>query len=403
MTANFQNLGFLFVKMFIFNPNHFVSRPSLCQAAKHYDQLKLLTMNFNKLYHDKGIEAAENQNYALALEYLTKSILINNGPWKIEAYKIRGFLYSNLDLQREAIEDLNIVENEVKNDVKVYLCRGSNYHILGDFDNALKDYYSALELDEYLYETNHNLYLLHKDKKQYNEALKFLIKTINVNPSEEALNEKKLIEGLIKKVEIENTRTTSVNEHLIVFIETETNGMPNSFESSYRDINNWPRLVRLNYSIYSINGKLIENNSKIIKPCDFIIPVEVSNIHTITTEIALIKGHELELVLSEFLDKIENATIIVGHNIDFYEKVLGAEFYRLFKYNPLVKFNKYCTMKNGAAICKIKNSFGYKWPKIKELYNYLFDEMNFDDLNNSNIQITAQCYFEMKKKEYTNF
>ena len=60
------------------------------------------------------------------------------------------------------------------------------------------------------------------------------------------------------------------------------------------------------------------------------------------------------------------------------------------------KTDKICTMKIGTDVCKIPGPYGFKWPKLEELYRHLFGE-NFIGAHDalSDCQATASCFFKM--------
>lgn len=134
-----------------------------------------------------------------------------------------------------------------------------------------------------------------------------------------------------------------------------------------------------------------------------LIPSDSSRIHGITTQKAISEGIEIEIALSEFQTMLSKATYLVAHNMEFDEKIIGAEFYRLKNSDPLVSKAKFCTMKNSSIIsfCSIaSNKYGScKWPKLSELHYKLFGT-NFEDAHNASIdiQVTAKCFFALRKK-----
>jgi DNA polymerase III epsilon subunit-like protein len=192
----------------------------------------------------------------------------------------------------------------------------------------------------------------------------------------------------------------TVNSNYLLFFDTETTGLPKNWKAPASNTNNWPRLVQFAWQLYDENGKLIESNSSIIKPDNFVIPKEASNVHGITTEKAYVEGEDLQQVLEEFKQKVDKANLLIAHNMSFDEKVIGAEFFRLHNYNPLSEIKKLCTMQSSTNICKIDGPYGYKWPKLEELHYFLF-KTGFDNAHDAeaDIQATADCYFEMKKRK----
>lgn len=90
---------------------------------------------------------------------------------------------------------------------------------------------------------------------------------------------------------------------------------------------------------------------------------------------------------------------IVGHNISFDQKVVGAELYRLGIPDTISMAKSLCTMQTGTDYCKIPGYYGYKWPKLQELHHKLFG-CDFDEAHDAMADITAtkKCFFEMRKR-----
>lgn len=185
---------------------------------------------------------------------------------------------------------------------------------------------------------------------------------------------------------------------MYLFFDTETTGLPKNWKAPVTDLNNWPRMIQLAWHLYDLNGNKISEHDYIIKPQGFIIPVEASNIHRITTERALEEGKELTDVLTAFANDLKQATTIVAHNISFDEKIVGAEFLRLGMPNAVASKPKLCTMEKSTNYCKIPGPYGYKWPKLSELHIKLFNT-NFEEAHNAAVDIsaTARCFWEMRR------
>jgi DNA polymerase III alpha subunit (gram-positive type) len=190
---------------------------------------------------------------------------------------------------------------------------------------------------------------------------------------------------------------------MYLFFDTETTGLPNNWNAPASDTRNWPRMVQLAFHLYESNGIFVESQDYIIKPDNYTIPADVSRIHGITTERANREGHELNVVLSNFQNLLVKTKSLVAHNMDFDEKILGCEFFRVTGKDPLVTKSKFCTMKSPSVIdyCAIPPiRYGnYKWPKLSELHYKLFGTY-FEEAHNANvdIQATARCFFELRKR-----
>lgn len=195
------------------------------------------------------------------------------------------------------------------------------------------------------------------------------------------------------KATIQKPVKTSKN---YLFFDTETTGLPLNYNAPITNLDNWPRLVQLSWILTDSEGKELRIKDFIIKPDGYTIPDESTKVHGISTEIAQREGSSLSTVLSEFISDLESADSIVGHNIDFDKKVIGAEFIRAGMNEGKLSKPTICTMKSSTDYCKIPGKYGYKWPTLQELYNILFSE-SFDDAHNSlnDIKATKKCFFEL--------
>ena len=189
---------------------------------------------------------------------------------------------------------------------------------------------------------------------------------------------------------------------MYLFFDTETTGLPKSFKVPVTDLNNWPRLVQLSWAWFDHEGKAWDRYDYIIKPEGFVIPEEATRIHRISHQQALAEGQDLKEVLSEFAKHIARADALVGHNIDFDDKIIGSEVYRNQIENNLVMAKKICTMKSSADICRLSNGRGgYKWPNLAELHQHLFKK-NFEDAHNAMVDVLAcaRCFYEIRRQGY---
>lgn len=156
---------------------------------------------------------------------------------------------------------------------------------------------------------------------------------------------------------------------LLIF-DTETTGLPKSRTAAIEKPDNWPHIVSISWIILN-NNKIVKQREYIVKPNNWTIPDDSIKIHGITNEIANTNGYPLSTVMLEFLE--EECDIIVAHNIHFdYNVIINA-----IKWDLGIDFNGLtiplmCTMQLSKAHCKIPGKFGYKLPKLKELYEFIF-------------------------------
>jgi len=186
---------------------------------------------------------------------------------------------------------------------------------------------------------------------------------------------------------------------MYLFFDTETTGLPRNWKAPVTDLNNWPRMIQIAWILCDIKGNRIESDDFIIKPDNFIIPVEASRVHGISTEKAINEGEDLKKVLMIFNELVGQADFIVAHNISFDEKIVGAELLRKEIQSDFEQKRKLCTMKASTDYCKLPGPYGYKWPKLSELHIKLFG-VDFDEAHDASVDINAteKCFWEMKSK-----
>ena len=198
----------------------------------------------------------------------------------------------------------------------------------------------------------------------------------------------------------ENAKKYAQQSGWYLFFDTETTGTPLNYKAPSSDTRNWPRLVQLGWILMTENGEKISKGNYIIKPDGFTIPAEATKIHRITTKMALELGYDLSYVIDKFLQDFNKAKYIVGHNIDFDKKIIGAELIRLSKPDIMNSKQAFCTMKSSTDFCKIPGYYGYKYPKLQELYHKLFGR-DFEEAHNaaSDIEATQQCFWELRRRK----
>ena len=81
---------------------------------------------------------------------------------------------------------------------------------------------------------------------------------------------------------------------MILFLDTETTGLPNRRSASIYHLSNWPRLVEIAWIECNENGTVESEYDQIIKPESFEIPRSASALHGITTEKAIENGNSPE-------------------------------------------------------------------------------------------------------------
>jgi DNA polymerase-3 subunit epsilon len=268
---------------------------------------------------------------------------------------------------------------------------GQEYSIwdIYNFDYAFKGFYSEVE------------------DFNYNDVTSFLVRnTSNLNQTDNFKDPfidyhlyytcENLFGPFYSKKQAEHFWNEALDKKLVVVFDTETNGLP----KNYSNINDWPELVQIAWRVYDWYGHLVKSNNYVIYPENFIISSESSKIHGINTEFATRNGFPLEKVLNEFINDIDVASTIVGHNLEFDLKTIQASIRRVYPrffqtYIDIIEQKRHlCTMKLGTHYCKIPSPKGYKWPTLSELHLALFSS-DFDGSHNAetDARITAKCFW----------
>ncbi len=202
---------------------------------------------------------------------------------------------------------------------------------------------------------------------------------------------------------LEKNVNMAIKKPKYIFFDTETTGVPRNYKAPMQDTANWPRLVQLAWLLVDEKGTELKRKSVIIRPDGFSIPEETVRVHGITTERAQKEGLPLRNVLDEFMQDLELAEEVVGHNIDFDIHIVGAELCRLgLSTQTISKKPTTCTMKSFTDFCAIPSNNGYggyKWPTLEELYYKVFGcKMSNAHDALADILATKECFFELKNQ-----
>jgi DNA polymerase-3 subunit epsilon len=197
----------------------------------------------------------------------------------------------------------------------------------------------------------------------------------------------------------------------ILFFDTETNGLPKDRRAIPQQIDAWPRILQLAWALVDIqeNGTMnvCDARSVILNPGDIQWNSESAAIHGITQARVQSEGIPPNHALEQMKTLMQQAHVLVAHNMAFDKPILRAEYYRL---DPSESFDwwtsyEYCTMESTKYLCKLpfangrpgKPSDPYKLPKLVELHTYLFgnpgDYVFHDALND--VQCTIACFREL--------
>jgi DNA polymerase-3 subunit alpha len=186
---------------------------------------------------------------------------------------------------------------------------------------------------------------------------------------------------------------------MILIFDTETTGLPRSWNAPLTDSDNWPRIVSIAWQLHTPDGRLLSRGNRIVRPDGFTIPFNAIKVHGITNERAAAEGNPLAEVLADFLEDSRRATYLMGHNVGFDISVVGAELHRLGE--DVTAFTSVAVLDSkdaGTDLCKLPGGRGgaYKWPTLSELHDKLFNEPVADAHDAAyDVRATGRIFFAM--------
>lgn len=185
---------------------------------------------------------------------------------------------------------------------------------------------------------------------------------------------------------------------MYLIFDTETTGRIENWKAEVSDFESFPRVVQLAWQLHDYKGKLIETKNYIIKPDGYTIPFNAEKIHGISTERAERMGVPIAEVFDEFQKALEDTDFVVGHNVEFDQKVLGAEYHRYGRDDGFLKKKSLDTMQSSTDFCQLPGGRGkgFKYPTLSELSDKLFQEKVENAHNASaDVEATARCFLEL--------
>lgn len=226
-------------------------------------------------------------------------------------------------------------------------------------------------------------------------------------------------------------------QETIVVFDTETTGLPpkGGYGKPHTDTDNWPRIIQMAWSNYTMGGELISRHAYMITPPEggFMMDPDTVRFHMKSRgiefvhddnlsqkqndEVALLQlnamlaenGKPLSAVLASFVKDAHKASVIVAHNLAFDTPIVKCEIFRVdseamgewvdldgvtsdIDYPPAKATHPgkkfVCTMLG------MQRTFG-RWPKLHELHQWLFGR-KFDNAHDAggDVDAAAACLFE---------
>jgi len=166
----------------------------------------------------------------------------------------------------------------------------------------------------------------------------------------------------------------------LLFLDSETNGLPTNRYAPFTATECWPRLIQLSWQVIDTDSwTVLERHNYFVKT-DAPWNAEAERIHRIPESLVARTGKTPSEVLADLAASIQNVDKIVCHNLAFDKTVVLAEAQRLYEAGTGVRPNTIwskpdlCTMVATKGFCRIpfNDGRGMKFPKLEELYKCIF-------------------------------
>lgn len=190
-----------------------------------------------------------------------------------------------------------------------------------------------------------------------------------------------------------------------LFFDTETSGTFNYKAPTYWS-EDFPWCVQLG-AVLAEDGIAYAEINVLIRADGRKISDDAARTHQITTEESERLGVKEDIAARVFVELWENADLLVAHNYSFDSYILAGIFHRqdmkLSAESIIAPANMggaqaYCTMLETVDLCKLPGKYGFKWPKLQELHEFLFGE-KFTGAHDAmfDIRATMKCFYKLKE------
>lgn len=190
-------------------------------------------------------------------------------------------------------------------------------------------------------------------------------------------------------------------KHHLLFIDTETSGIPRRWNRPYSDEKNWPSVIQVAWIIYEANGTEVRRTNKYIYEEDIAIKPASYNVHGITKAFLKQHGDKRKDVLRKLTYDLQKYNpLIVGHFVELDVQVLSADYHRANLRNPFIGQSFFCTMLDSE---KYAANPAVTYLRLPQLHEYLFDNPPIEIHEaEQDANATAKCFFELwNRREIT--
>lgn len=182
----------------------------------------------------------------------------------------------------------------------------------------------------------------------------------------------------------------------ILIFDTETTGFVNNKIPTNHP--NQGRCAQIGAILQDHEGRVLQELNGLIKPDGWIMGEGAARVHGFTQDLCEKQGLPGRLIWPMFQGMTEKADLVVAHNYAFDDKILTIE--SILGHLTWRPKNNFCTMLATTDMCAIPGKFGnYKWPKLIEVYSYLFNE-TFEGAHDAmaDVRACSRVFFELLRR-----
>jgi len=182
----------------------------------------------------------------------------------------------------------------------------------------------------------------------------------------------------------------------LLFVDTETTGLPSNWDKPYAAERNWPYVAQLAWLVYTQEGELVKSENHYLRiPAGSMKPRALA-IHGLTPAFLEEQGEDRAAIMQRFYqDLLTYHPLVVGHymRLDFH--MIGVELHRAGLPNALAELPTACTMKTSQRQAQVVQR---NFLRLGELHEQLFQEpMPRQHNAQTDAEATARCFFELRR------
>ena len=183
----------------------------------------------------------------------------------------------------------------------------------------------------------------------------------------------------------------------LLFVDTETSGIPRDWNKPYATRGNWPHIAQLAWVVYTRAGKEVKAENHYIQPSDYDLDPASGSVHGLTLEFLQKHGESRHAVMQALhRDLTHYQPQVVAHFMQLDYHMVGVGFHRAGLTNPLLGLPTFCTMRATGPLLR-HSTQGFL--RLGELHQRLFKEpqpREHDAL--ADAYAAARCFFEMQRQ-----